>query len=153
MAEADSSDRIWLEVSILASASEGAHPEPQADKPALVEATVLVVARDADMRAYIRDCLSATGLRLVELSDLAATAAGAIEHADLLIIDLSRQERSSGERHAELKIPPHYAHLPRVLITDESHDAGHAATRNVALLHRPFNARRLQLEVMRSLCT
>jgi hypothetical protein len=140
-AEAHSSDRIWLEVSILASAASSTpQREDEARDPALVEATVLIVARDADMRAYIRDCLSATGLRLFEASELASPSAANAGHVDLLIIDLSGLEHGS-------KI----ARVPRVLISDEPHYAGHVASEIVAVLAKPFNARGLQLEVMRCL--
>jgi len=151
-AEALSSDPTWLEVAILASASgRAARDGGDARDPALLTATVLVVARDADMRAYIRDCLSATGLRLAEARDLVSAAATIeVEHADLLIIDLSGQEHGSAANDEQLLTPTH-ARVPRVLITDERYAAGHSTSAAVAVLPRPFNARRLQLEVMRCL--
>jgi DNA-binding NtrC family response regulator len=151
--EALSSDRTWLEVAILASASESAAPDERAVRdPALVAATVLIVARDADMRAYIRDCLSATGLRLLEARELAsAPTTTGVNQPDLLIIDLSGQERSAARNDADPLTPSLYARAPRLLITDEPHAAGDLSSETAALLPRPFNARRLQLEVMRCL--
>jgi DNA-binding NtrC family response regulator len=104
------------------------------------------------MRSYIRDCLSATGLRLAEARDFASAAATTgVGHADLLIIDFSGQEHDAAASDAELLTPSLFARVPRLLITDEPHTAGHVASETVVLLPKPFNARRLQLEVMRCL--
>jgi CheY-like chemotaxis protein len=146
-----SSDRTWLEVKLLASAA--------ADAPAATDtprrrgskcATVMVVAHDADLRAYIRDCLTTTMLRTLESANLASAEALLGEGIDLLIIDLSAPEAGPDVRSAQWPSIAALAGVPLLLITDEPPSPGLAQQRvagTVGVVVKPFNARRLKEEV------
>ncbi|MGH8311472.1 MAG: hypothetical protein ACRETX_16975, partial [Steroidobacteraceae bacterium] len=98
-----SSDRVWLEVAILTSAPDAPHEGPaDAGEPLDLSARIAIVARDPELRAYIRDCLGATAFRLIEAADLASAAsADGRPIADLLILDLSGLDAAEREQLAQ----------------------------------------------------
>jgi len=131
MGGTDPSPRVRLEVALLDAEQTAPAPAPPAaldERPCL---TVLVVAAEADLRRYVRECLrERTDLRLLE----AATVIGAVTLAaawspDLLVVD----EPESGVLVAVSQ--------PRaIVIVDEvPHGASPSGTR-VRLLARPFTA-------------
>jgi CheY-like chemotaxis protein len=149
-----SADPLWLEVAILASESgrpsqeSGPGPGSDGDK-----VTIAVVARTADMRDYVLECLRDTGFRIVAAADLAAAAAEAFraDTPDLVVLDVSE---SGDETDAGLLPLSSLAAVPRVVIIDEASreaPAGWPETGAAAVLVKPFNARRLQQEVRRCL--
>jgi CheY-like chemotaxis protein len=149
-----SADPLWLEVAILASESgrpsqeSGPGPGSDGDK-----VTIAVVARTADMRDYVLECLRDTGFRIVAAADLAAAAAEAFraDTPDLVVLDVSE---SGDETDAGLLPLSSLAAVPRVVIIDEPSreaPAGWPETGAAAVLVKPFNARRLQQEVRRCL--
>lgn len=146
------SDRISLEVSILASASEAEERAREGNGDVL--ATALVVAREPDMRAYVQGCLSGTPLRVITAPDLtsaAATLAGA--RPDLLIVHRTTQD-TTGRARAGAQPVAAFAEIPIILLVDEAAErnaerAGDQAS--VVILFAPFNKRRLREEVERCL--
>jgi DNA-binding NtrC family response regulator len=149
-ANPSSSDRLWLEVELLASTGTPDTPHREARGGA----TVMIIAHDADMRTYIRDCLAMPWLRTVEAADLVAAEAliegGAPE---LLVLDVG-SGAATDPTLAEVEAIPGLAGLPRVLITDEVLDPEQARTTPTgarAVVMKPFNARRLRDDVVRCL--
>jgi DNA-binding response OmpR family regulator len=149
-----SSDPVWLEFAILDAESRPAcESEDRRDAWGIGGATVVVIARDADIRAYVRDCLCATGLRIIEAADLVtAVRVSARATPDLLILDVS----TPGTETSDVEMLPlsSLVRLPRIVIADEPPEpasgSGPAADA-AAVLVKPFNARRLQHEVRRCL--
>lgn len=148
------SGRISLEVAILASASE-AEQRARREGNGDVLATVLVVAREPDMRAYVQGCLSGTPVRVVTATDLTSavtTLAGA--RPDLLIVHRTTQETTGSARLADPQTAAGFAEVPIILLVDETaeRNAGRAGDQaGVAVLFAPFNRQRLREEVERCL--
>lgn len=114
------------------------YPIPQAARPHLV----LVVDDDAEMRAYIRECLAVLPVRVEEAGDgldaLKQLQANPPEAFVLVITDLVLHGVDGLALKAMLQDNPRWSHVPVLLITGE---AGHS--RNGPVLYKPFNARKL----------
>jgi len=148
-----SSDPARLEASILASSTDDARAldaaGPAEDEPAR---TVVVVAGDADMRIYLRQCLvQVTSIRVLEAADvprLQRIVRSAVP--DLVVLDLDGDpalERVLG-RHAGLNT------VPLIIISDElpkEYDGVRSRQAPYSVLVKPFNSRRLCAEVHRVL--
>lgn len=149
--DGSSSDPAWLEASILASSTADARAldasRPAADAPAR---TVAVVAGDADMRIYVRQCLARlTSVRVLEAADIPALirAAGS-RLPELVVLDGDPALERVLARQAELDT------VPLIIISDElPKDHGRARSRQApySVLVKPFNSRRLCAEVNRVL--
>ena len=136
------SPRVQLEVAVLDADQAAAAPAPPSALDDRTRLTVLVVAAEADLRQYVRECLREhSDLRLLEAATVAAAVAlAAHEPPDLLIVD-------EPERGALALLP----HVRTICIVDEvPHDAAAPGAR-VRLLARPFTAERLMDEVGRLL--
>ena len=104
--------------------------------------TVLVVAAEADLRRYVRECLrERTDLRVLEASTVAgAVALAESDSLDLLVVDAP--ERDILALLVQLRAI--------VIVDDVSHRAPGSGTR-VRPLARPFTAEGLVAEVGRLL--
>lgn len=157
--QASSSDRVRLEVSILASATDEAHATEEADEPSAERAdqrTVLVVAAEADVCTYVRRCLRRTGMHVLEAADgEAAFEATRIAFPDLVIIDVAVPDPVGTALGHALRAEPALAHVAVIVIRDEAPgDGGAQVLGGVALgaiLLKPFNARQLCAAVERLL--
>ena len=133
------SPRVRLELAFLDA--DRAAPDPAApDERTCL--TVLVVAAEADLRRYVRECLrERTDLRVIEAASVAAALALAGHHRpELLVVD-------EPERAVLAAGSPFRAIL---LVDDVPHDASSTDTR-LRLLARPFTAEELVAEVGRML--
>lgn len=150
-AQASSSNRVQLEVSILASGSDDTNAaladEPSGARESL--RTVLVISAEADMRTYVRRCLRwHKGIRVVESVDgMAMREDPETAPPDLIIIDVAVAD----PMRAPLRAGPTLARVPLIVITDE--EPGDSAARPMGgeapgtILVKPFNARQLCGEV------
>jgi len=137
-------------------APPGVPQDHQASADAMASApadrTVLVVAADPDMRAYVRQCLvHVTAVRVVEASN-AATVARAVQSAipQLVVVDVDGDPgRSSVERLLGRSTALQF--VPMIMITDDFHHGDRSGHGPAAILVKPFNARRLCAEVHRLL--
>jgi hypothetical protein len=100
--------------------------------------TVLVVAAEADLRRYIRECLrERADLRILEAATVAAAVTLAAHDAPtLLVVD-----------EPEREILVRLAHLRAVVIVDDVPHGVPVPGTHVRLLARPFTAERLVAEV------
>ena len=145
-----SSDRLWLEVVILAGGDgDGAAREAsfgRADEGAgEARRTILVAVRDTELRGYIRDCLHDVPFRVLGPADLLGSS-GQTAVPDLIIAE---------DGGAALATPPSWQRVPRILVLDDAPPPGRPERDTgelpVAVLVKPFNARRLRAEVSRCL--
>ena len=153
--EPSSSDRVQLEVSILASDSEDAASlaadEPGAD--GTKKRVVLVVAPDKDMRTYLRRCLRLhSDIRVVEAGDdKGAIRAARTSMPEIVILDMDGPDPSNAIRGRALRAESAMARLPMIVISDEEPGDELAALVNADLpgviIVKPFNARQLCNEV------
>jgi hypothetical protein len=121
-------------------------PAPADATPAALDErtrlTVLVIAAEADLRRYVRECLrERSDLRVLDAATVAAAVALAAECSPvLLIVD---------EPESDVLIP--LSQLGAIVIVDDvPHGAPASGTRH-RLLARPFTAERLAAEVGRLL--
>ena len=135
------SARVRLEVAFLDAddAAPTAPPFAHDERPRL---TALVVAAEADVRRYVRECLrERTDVRLLEAGTVgAATALAGSCAPDFMIVD----ESQSSMLMAHGSVPA------IVMVDDVPHDLPTPAT-SVRLLARPFTAEGLLAEVRRLL--
>jgi hypothetical protein len=136
-----SSPRVRLEVAFLDA--DQAAPEPSL--PAYDEQTcltVIVVAAEADLRRYVRECLrERTDLRLLEAATVAAAVAlAAYFSPDLIVVD--EPERDVVVRLSQCRAI--------VIVDDLPHGESTWGAR-VRLLVRPFTGEGLMAEVRRLL--
>lgn len=151
-----SSDRLHLEVSILASDSEDA-AATAADEPGTDggsrKRVVLVVAPDRDMRTYVRRCLRLhREIHVVEAGDdKGAIRAARITRPEVVIVDVDGPDPSSAGRGRALRAEAAMARLPMIVISDDEPDGELAELVGGALpgviIVKPFNARQLCKEV------
>ena len=111
-------------------------PSPVADERACL--TVLVVAAEADVRCYVRECLrERTDLRVVEAATVTTAVTLAADYSlDLLVVDAP--ERDVFARLSRLRA---------IVIVDEVPRGAPTLGTYVRLLARPFTAERLVAEV------
>jgi hypothetical protein len=132
------SARVRLEVAFLDADADAPAPGPSThdERPCL---TVLVVAAEADVRRYVRECLrERADVRVIEAGTAAAAVALAESYPpDLVIVD--------GLPSAVLSAP-HAASRAIVIVDDLPSDTSTPAA-NVRLLTRPFTAEGLLAEV------
>ena len=132
------SARVRLEVAFLDDDQAVPAPGPEAALDERTCLTVLVVAAEADLRRYVRECLrERTDLRLVE----AATVAAAVSVAEsdspaLLVVD-----------DAESDVLVRLSHLRAVVIVDDVPHGVQAPGTHHRMLARPFTADGLITEV------
>lgn len=132
------SSRVRLEVAFLDADQAAPAPVPPAALDERTCLTVLVVAAEADLRRYVRECLrERTDLRLLEAASVAAAVALAAYHAlELLVVD-------EPESDVLVSLSPLRA---IVIVDDVPHGAPGVGTR-LRLLARPFTAEELVAEV------
>jgi hypothetical protein len=137
---ASPSARVQLEVAILAADQLAPVPEP-ATSHAPAQQTVLVVAAEADLRRYVRECLrERPDVRVVEAATVAAAAIVATGDApQLLIVD-----------EPEREILAVLSRIRAILVVDDlpPHARPEARLRRLV---RPFTAEKLLVEVGRLL--
>ena len=136
------SPRVQLEIALLDADQATAAPAPPAALDERTRLTLLVVAAEADLRQYVRECLREhTDLRLLEAGTVAAAITlAAHEPPDLLIVD-------EPERGALALLP----HVRTICIVDEVPHGARPTGGRVRLLVRPFTAEGLVAEVRRLL--
>jgi len=128
------SPRVQLEVAFLDG--DQAAPLPAGDEPGAV--TVLVVAGEADVRRYVRECLrERSDLRLLEAATIAAALPLAAESPPRLVIV------DEPERDVLVRLP---ASRAIVIVDDVPHGSPTTGAR-IRLMARPFTAERLVAEV------
>ena len=126
-----------MEVAFLDADQAAPTPAPAAAVDERMRLTVLVVAAEADLRRYVRECLrERTDLRLLEAATVSAAVSLASHYEpELLIVD-------EPERDVLLTL----SQLRAVVIVDDvPHGAPSSGTRR--LLARPFTAEGLVAEV------
>ena len=131
-----------MEVALLDADQAAPAPAPRAALDEQACLTVLVVAAEADLRRYVRECLrERTDLRVLEASTVAgAVALAESDSLDLLVVDAP--ERDILALLVQLRAI--------VIVDDVSHRAPGSGTR-VRPLARPFTAEGLVAEVGRLL--
>ena len=132
------SSRVQLEVEFLDADQSAPAPVMPAALDEVVRATALVVAAEADLRRYVRECLrDRIDLRLLEAATVIAAVTLAAHYSlAFLIVD----QRESDVLAA---LPQLWA----IVIVDEvPHGASASGTRR-RLLARPFTAEELLAEV------
>jgi hypothetical protein len=127
-----------LEVAFLDADHTAPAPAPPTALDERAGLTVLVVAAEADLRRYVRECLrERTDLRLLEAATVtAAVTLAGYYSPELLVVD----EPQSGV----LVTLPHLRAI--VIVDDVPHGAPASGTR-LRLLVRPFTAEGLVAEV------
>lgn len=136
------SSRVQLEVAILDADYAAGAPAPVSATDERTCHTVLVLAAEADVRGYIRECLrERKDLRVVEAATVTA-AVGLAAHCSpkFLVVD----EPQSG-------IIATLSTLPAIVIVDDAPHGVPAPRTEVRLLARPFAAIGLLAEVGRLL--
>ena len=107
---------------------------------------VLVVDDDAEMRAYIRECLAGLPVRVEEAVDgpdaLERIHAGRAEDVALVITDIVMPRMDGLALKDALRAAPPLAGIPVLLITGEA-----VRPRDGPVLRKPFNTRKLRAAV------
>jgi hypothetical protein len=134
----DPSPRVRLEVAFLDADQAAPAPAPQSAPDEREWITVLVVAAEADLRRYVRECLrERTDLRLLEAATVTAAVALAARYSpELLVVD--EPERAVLVRLSQLRA---------IVIVDDVPRGAPASGTRVRLLARPFTAEGLVAEV------
>ncbi|MFL5247231.1 MAG: hypothetical protein ACJ79V_05350 [Myxococcales bacterium] len=129
-----------MEVELLDA--EQAAPAPPAALDERTRLTVLVVAAEADLRRYVRECLrERTDLYLLEAATVAAAVTLAANYApELLVVD---------EPESDIRV--RLAELRAIVIVDDVPRGAPASGTRLRLLVRPFTAEALVAEVGRLL--
>jgi hypothetical protein len=137
MSSTDPSPRVRLEVAFLDADQAAPTPAPPEALGEQTRLTVLVVAAEADVRRYVRECLrERTDLRLLEAATVTAAVSLAAHYVpELLIVD--EPERDVLSKLSQLRAV--------VIVDDVPHGAPSSATHR--LLARPFTAEGLMAEV------
>ena len=136
------SSRVRLEVELLDADQDAPAPDPLAALDERTCLTVLVVAAEADLRRYVRECLrDRSDLRVLEAATVtAAVTLAANSSPALLIVD---------EPESDVLVP--LSQLRAIVIVDDMpRDAPGSGTRR-RMLARPFTAEGLAAEVGRLL--
>ena len=132
------SPRVRLEVAFLDADQAAPAPAPPAALDELAHLTVLVVAAEADLRRYVRECLrERTDLRVLEASTVAAAVTlAASSSTEFLIVD-------EPEREVLAALPE----LRAIMLVDDVPHGLAASRGRIRLLARPFTAGGLMEEV------
>ncbi len=111
-------------------------PSPVAGERACL--TVLVVAAEADVRCYVRECLrERTDIRVVEAASVTTAVTLAADYSpNLLVVDAPERD-----------VLARLARLRAIVIVDEVPRGAPTLGTYVRLLARPFTAERLVAEV------
>jgi hypothetical protein len=137
------SARVRLEAALLDVALLDAHGAVPAPAPALggdASPTVLVVAAEADLRRYVRECLrDRPALRLAEAATLRGAVALAARHPPACLV-VDERERD---------VLAALASYRAVLLLDDLPHAVPTRAPRVRLLARPFTAAELVAEIDR----
>ena len=136
------SPRVRLEVAFLDADEAAPAPAPPAALDERTRLTVLVVAAEADLRRYVRECLrERTDLRLLEAATVSAAVALALYYpTELLVVD-----------EPESDVVARLSQLRAIVIVDDVPRGAPAPGTRVRLLARPFTAEGLAAEVGRML--
>jgi hypothetical protein len=126
-----------LEVEFLDADQAAPAPAPPAFDERM-RLTVLVVAAEADLRRYVRECLrERTDVRLLEAATVSAAVALAAHYSpELLVVD---------EPASDVLV--RLSQLRAILIVDDVPHGAPASGTQVRLLARPFTADGLMAEV------
>ena len=107
---------------------------------------VLIVDDDAEMRAYIAECLAVLPVRVEEALDgldaLERILAWRAENVALVITDIVMPRMDGLSLKAALQADARWAGVPVLLITGEA-----VRVRDGPVLRKPFNARKLRATV------
>jgi CheY-like chemotaxis protein len=130
-----SSPQVQLELAVLADELDAAQSGRPVNEVPPQGITVLIVAGEADVRAYVVECLrDRRGIRVLEAVSTPVAAALAVQQPPrLLIVD-----------GAEIEIVRLLPDLPVIVIVDEITEERRRLTQGAVarvLLARPFNAR------------
>jgi hypothetical protein len=138
----DPSPRVRLEVAFLDADQSAPAPAPPSALDERTCLTVLVVAAEADVRHYVRECLrERTDLRLLEAATITAAVTLAESYLpEILIVD-------EPESDVVVTLPQ----LRAIVIVDDVPRGAPASETRVRLLARPFTAEGLVAEVGRLL--
>ena len=132
------SSRVRLEVAFLDADQAAPEPASSAALDERTRLTVLVVAAEADVRRYVRECLrERTDLRLVE----APTVSDAITLAAHYSLELLVVDEPQSDILATLSA------LRAIVIVDDVPRGASASGTRLRLLARPFTAEELVAEV------
>jgi len=138
MRPTDPSPRVRLEVAFLDADQAVPAPTPSsvADERACL--TVLVVAAEADLRCYVRECLrERTDIRVVEAATVTTAVTLAADYSpDILVVDAPERD-----------VLATLSRLRAIVIVDEVPRGAPTLGTYVRLLARPFTAERLVAEV------
>jgi hypothetical protein len=138
MRQTDPSPRVRLEVAFLDADQAAPAPAPSAATDERACLTVLVVAAEADLRRYVRECLrERSDLRLLEAATVTQAVALAADCSpDLLVVD-----------EPERDVVATLSQLRAIVIVDDVPRGAPALGIPVRLLARPFTAEQLVGEV------
>jgi len=136
------SARVQLEVALLDADQAAPAPAAPAALDDHTRLTVLVIAHEADLRRYVRECLrERTDLRLLEAATVAAAVALAAHCSpDLLVVDEPASD-----------VLARLSSVRAIVIVDDVPRDTPAPGVQRRLLARPFTAERLLAEVGRLL--
>jgi len=136
------SSRVRLEVAFLDADQSAPTPATPAAPDERTCLTVLVVAAEADLRCYIRECLrERADLRVLEAASVAAAVVlAAYSSPALLVVDAPERD-----------VVSELSQLRAIVIVDDVPHGEPAAGARVHLLARPFTADGLMTEVGRLL--
>jgi hypothetical protein len=142
MQREDPSPRVRLELAFLDADQSAPAPAPPSALDERTCLTVLVVAAEADVRHYVRECLrERTDLRLLEAATITAAVTLAESYLpEILIVD-------EPESDVVVTLPQ----LRAIVIVDDVPRGAPASETRVRLLARPFTAEGLVAEVGRLL--
>lgn len=100
---------------------------------------VLVVDDDADLRAYVRQCLSAFRYQSMEAADgleaLDILRSIPSRHVALVVADINMPRMNGRELKAAMEADSRLAHVPVLLMTGDA-----VRSRDGPVLRKPFNA-------------
>ena len=132
------SPRVRLEVACLDADQAAPAPAPSTVPEQQTCLTVLVVAAEADLRGYVRECLrERTDLRLIEAATVAAAVTLAAHYSpEFLVVD-----------ECESDVVATLSHLRAIVIVDDVPRGASASGTRLRLLARPFTAEGLLAEV------
>lgn len=106
---------------------------------ALAEPIILVVDDDADLRAYVRQCLSAFRYRSIEAADgaeaLDVLTSIPTRRIALVVADVNMPRMDGRALKAAMAADSRLAHIPVLLMTGDA-----VRSRDGPVLRKPFNA-------------
>lgn len=138
MREADHSPRVRLEVAFLDADQAAPAPTPSPGTDERARLTVLVVAAEADLRCYVRECLrERSDLRVLEAATVTAAVTFAADRPpDLLVVD-----------EPERDVLAMLSEVQAIIIVDDVPRGIPSSGPRVRPFERPFTAERLVAEV------